>query len=241
MHKMNVEAANGKTDIDVLFLGDSITEGWMGTSRGHDIARAQGTQDLFSKFFDGAGIEAKYEGLALGISGDTSPNLLWRLQNGELPDQLNPKVVWLLIGTNDLGNTWCSSEVVLIGILRVVEELRLRKPEATIVVNGLLPRTFNRKGYVMRGRPSLLWRTPRLPSLWRDIVAVNDELRQYALSRDYVQFFETDIFFLNKQVQREELQINSQLMPDRLHPSPSGYDRWGAQIVEILDSLITNR
>jgi lysophospholipase L1-like esterase len=235
---MNVDAANGKTDIDVLLLGDSITEGWHGTSRGHEIARAGGAQDIFAKYFDGAGIDAKYEGLALGISGDSSPNLLWRLQNGELPDKLNPKIIWLLIGTNDFGNTWCSPELVLIGILRVVEELRLRKPEAIIVVNGLLPRSYHRKGYVMRGRTSLFGRKPKLPSLWRDIVAVNDEIRQYSVLRDKVEYFETDLFFVNKDVPREELRINSQLMPDRLHPSVEGYDLWGEQIVAALDKLI---
>lgn len=238
---MNVAAAMSKSDIDVLLIGDSITEGWHGTSRGHEIARAQGAADIFAKHFDGAGTDAKYEGLALGISGDTSPNLLWRLQNGELPDELNPKVIWLLIGTNDFGNTWCSPELVLIGILRVIEELRVVKPEATIVVNGLLPRTFHRKGYIMRGRPSLLGRKPRLPSLWRDIVAVNDELRQYSASRDKIEYFETDVFFVNKNAPRDELQIKTQLMPDRLHPSAEGYDLWGEQIVATLDQLIGSR
>jgi lysophospholipase L1-like esterase len=238
---MNVEAAKGKTDLDVLLLGDSITEGWHGTSRGHEIARAQGASSIFRKYFDGEGTDAKYEGLAIGISGDTSPNLLWRMQNGELPDALNPKVIWLLIGTNDFGKTWCSPELVLIGIMRVIEELRVLKPEATIVVNGLLPRSFHRKGYVMRGRPSFLGRKPSLPSLWRDIVAVNDELRQYSTSRDKVEYFETDIFFLDKKTPREELRINNQLMPDRLHPSAEGYDLWGEQIVSTLDRLIGNR
>jgi lysophospholipase L1-like esterase len=240
-HRINVDAASSKTDIDVLFLGDSITEGWRGTSRGHDIARAQGAQQVFTKHFEGGGSEAKYEGLALGIAGDTSTNLLWRIQNGELPDTLNPKVIWLLIGTNDFGNAWCSPELVLIGIIRVVEELRLRKPAATIVINGLLPRSFHRKGYVMRGRPSLFGRAPRLPSLWRDIVSVNEELRQYSLSRDKVEYFETNLFFVDKKAPREQLKINSHLMPDRLHPSADGYDLWAEQIVATLEELIVNR
>lgn len=39
-----------------------------------------------------------YDGLALGIAGDKSPNLLWRLQHGEMPKNLKSKVFWLLIG-----------------------------------------------------------------------------------------------------------------------------------------------
>jgi len=238
LHRINVEAASHTSDIDILLIGDSIVEGWMGTLRGHEIARAYGVREIFAKLFDATGNEAKYEGIALGISGDTSSNLLWRLQNGELPDNLNPKVIWVLIGSNDFGVTWCSPEIVLIGILRVVEELRMRKPNATIVINGLFPRTFHRKGYLMRGRPSFFGLTPKLPSLWRDFVSVNSELRQYGRARDRVEYFETDIFLVDKDAPFSELRIKNDLMPDCLHPSPDGYSSWGEQIVGILDQLI---
>jgi len=46
---------------------------------------------------------AKIEGVALGIAGDTAPNVLWRLLHGELPDYFSPKVWWLSLGNNDLG------------------------------------------------------------------------------------------------------------------------------------------
>lgn len=69
-HSMNVEEAQAKLgDIDVLFLGDSITEGWRGTSSGRPIARAKGASKVFRKYFSkDAG---KYDGLSLGISADT--------------------------------------------------------------------------------------------------------------------------------------------------------------------------
>ncbi len=38
------------------------------------------------------------------IAGDTTRNLLWRLQNGEGPGSLSPKVAIVLIGTNDITN-----------------------------------------------------------------------------------------------------------------------------------------
>jgi len=238
LHRMNVEVASRTGDIDILLIGDSIVEGWMGTLRGHEIARAHGVQEIFAKYFDATGNEAKYEGTALGISGDTSSNLLWRLQNGELPENINPKVIWVLIGSNDFGVAWCSPEIVLIGILRVVEELRMRKPNATIVINGLLPRTFHRKGYLMRGRPSFFGLTPKLPSLWRDFVSVNSELQQYSQARDRVEYFETDIFLIDKDAPFSELRIKNELMPDCLHPSPAGYSLWGEQIVAVLDQLV---
>ena len=48
---------------------------------------------------------AKIEGVALGIAGDTAPNVLWRLMHGEMPDFFAPKVWWLSLGNNDLGRT----------------------------------------------------------------------------------------------------------------------------------------
>jgi lysophospholipase L1-like esterase len=245
VHQMNVDTASKRTNIDVLFLGDSITEGWHGTSRGHEIARAKGAQAIFSKYFEGHGKDAKYDGMALGISGDTSPNVLWRIQNGELPDSLNPKVIWLLIGTNDFGNSWCSPELVLIGILRVVEEIRVRKPNAIVVIHGILPRTFSHKGYVMRGQTaplsSFVGKSKQLPSLWRDIVAVNEEIRRYCAERENVEYFETKLFFVDSTAAPQELRINSRLMPDYLHPSVEGYERWGEEIVSYLEKIIDKR
>mmetsp|Transcript_32875 Transcript_32875/g.67526 ORF Transcript_32875/g.67526 Transcript_32875/m.67526 type:complete len:392 (+) Transcript_32875:138-1313(+) len=56
-----------------------------------------------------------------------------------MPYDFNPKVWWLLLGMNDLTRMQCSEEIVVLGILRVVEEIRLRKPDAKIVINSLLP------------------------------------------------------------------------------------------------------
>ena len=56
-----------------------------------------------------------------------------------MPYDFNPKVWWLVLGMNDLTRMQCSEEIVVLGILRVVEEIRLRKPDAKIVINSLLP------------------------------------------------------------------------------------------------------
>ena len=160
-----------------------------------------------------------------------APNLLWRLQNGELPNQLYPPVFWILIGTNDLANNKCSAERVVVGILRIVEELRSRRPASAIVINGLLPRSFNSEGYVAKGG--------RLtPSLWEHINAINEELKLYANYRDRVFYFETSVFFEDNSVPKSQLKINKDLMPDFLHPSPKGYQLWGAEIVHMLREIV---
>jgi hypothetical protein len=67
--------------------------------------------------------------------------LLWRLQHGEMPDNLQAKVWWILVGANDLALTMCSEDVVTLGILRVAEEIAFHHPDAKIVIQGLLPRS----------------------------------------------------------------------------------------------------
>ena len=78
-----------------------------------------------------------------------SPNVLWRLLHGEVDKNFNPKVWWLVIGTNDLMIQQCSEEVVLLGILRVIEEIMSQKPQATIIVNSILPMTKESDGALM--------------------------------------------------------------------------------------------
>jgi lysophospholipase L1-like esterase len=73
-------------------------------------------------------------------------NLLWRIQNGEMPRNLNPKVWWLLIGANDLVRGECSEEAIILGILRLAEEIYTLRPESVVVIQGLLPRTFHPDG-----------------------------------------------------------------------------------------------
>jgi hypothetical protein len=66
--------------------------------------------------------------------------------NGEMPSSFNPKIWWLEVGMNDIGRTQCSEEVVILGVLRIVEEILNKKPDAQIVVNSLLPMAELRGG-----------------------------------------------------------------------------------------------
>jgi lysophospholipase L1-like esterase len=155
--------------------------------------------------------------------------MLWRIQNGELPSNINPSIFWLLIGTNDIGRTWCSPEMVVLGVIRNVEEILSQRPSSRVVVNGIFPRSFNKDGFVAKGGPIK-------PSVWEDIKVINHELKMYATYRDGVSYFETKVFF--KDPKAPQLQIDQELMPDLLHPSPTGYKLWGEEIVAELDTLL---
>ena len=84
--------------VDLLFVGDSITEGWLADGR--------------------ATWDREYAPLHpynLGIGGDETQHVLWRLDHGEV-DGLNPGAVVLLIGTNNLGNAGHTPEQTAAGV-----------------------------------------------------------------------------------------------------------------------------
>jgi len=162
---------------------------------------------------------------------------LWRLQHGELPDSLNPAVFWVLIGTNDLGTMECSAENVVVGNIRVVEEILMRKPSATVVINGILPRSnpYNMEGsaYALSSNSTSNGLKPVL-QIYIDIV--NAALEKYAENRDRVEYFSTDVFWADSDP--KSLQLNETLMPDFLHPNALGYDAWAQEIVKKLDTIM---
>jgi lysophospholipase L1-like esterase len=118
--------------IDVYFLGDSITRRWQGT----DYPEHKKNWD---RNFYG------WNAANFGWGGDSTQNVLWRLQNGEL-DGVNPKVVVLMIGTNNLGNTTSTDDIdakaedVAGGIRAILDVVREKAPAAKIVLMGITPR-----------------------------------------------------------------------------------------------------
>ncbi len=117
MHAEDVEIA-AEGDVDLLFIGDSITEGW--------------PDNLWDEYF------GDYNAANFGIGGDKTENLLWRLNNGSV-GELEPEVVSLLIGVNNFGLSEHSPEDVTLGIQAVVETLLDAFPEANILLHGIFP------------------------------------------------------------------------------------------------------
>ena len=105
---------------DLLFLGDSITEGW-------------GNNAVWKKAY------APRKAVNLGIGGDTTQNGLWRLLNGEV-DGLSPKAVVLMIGTNNFGLHGDAPGDVAKGVAAVVEALKKKLPASKILLLGVFPR-----------------------------------------------------------------------------------------------------
>jgi len=109
-------AAQG--DIDVMFLGDSLTEMWPKT--------------LWERNFGGL------KAANFGIGGDHTGNVLWRLQDPAVA-RIKPKVVVLMIGVNNINLCQESADEVFNGVLAVVTKLRQQYPVARILLNAVLP------------------------------------------------------------------------------------------------------
>jgi lysophospholipase L1-like esterase len=104
--------------IDLLFMGDSITDGWRG-----------GGKAVWDKYF------APLKAANFGISGDRTEHVIWRLRNGEL-EGFSPKVAVVMIGTNN-GDP---APDVAQGIKTILNDIHDRHPRCKILLLGIFPR-----------------------------------------------------------------------------------------------------
>jgi len=164
-----------------------------------------------------------------------------------MPKDLNPKVWWINVGIFDLARHECSAQVVLLGILRIVEEIRNKKPDAFIVIGGILPAsTFNvdaktkkKKFQRLKNRDGRVFKSWSSKNVWPYIAIINHALKQYAKQHTWVTFFDTaDIFTLKS---RKGLYINDKLMMDQLHPSTRGRKVLARKMGEQISMLIKRK
>ena len=120
--------------IDVYFVGDSITRRWGATDYPELLANWK--QNFFG-----------WNAADFGWGADTDQNILWRLENGEL-DGVNPKVIVMLAGTNNVGNAPPGGDAQGRGHhararRAIVDVCRQKAPEATIILTAIFPRNDN--------------------------------------------------------------------------------------------------
>jgi lysophospholipase L1-like esterase len=120
--KINDRAKQG--DVDLIFIGDSITQGWEGDAG----------KDVWQKFY------GSRKAMNAGIGGDRTQHVLWRLEHGNI-DRIKPKLAVLMIGTNNSGGD--SPEDIAAGITAIVEKLRDKLPDTKILLLGIFPRGPN--------------------------------------------------------------------------------------------------
>jgi beta-glucosidase len=191
-------AAEG--NIDLLMLGDSITDVW--PSRGIDS-----WQKL-----------QPYHPADFGISGDRTEHLLWRITHGEL-DNIHPKLVMILIGTNNVGHfsdeqpEWAAA-----GVKKIVDTVREKLPDSKILLLGVFPRD-------VKDSP-----------LRKKVAAINQIISKFPSELGdgkMISYLDIGNKFLDANGE-----IPLDIMPDKLHPTAAGYDIWFDAIHAKVDELM---
>jgi len=189
--KKRAEAAPEK--VELVFVGDSITQGWEG-----------GGKAEWAKHY------ARFDALNLGISGDRTEHVLWRLQNGEWPAALKPKVAVVMIGTNNTA-AGHKPEAIAEGVRLIVEDILKRSADTQVVLLAVFPRGA----------------TPA------DAKRLNNDKVNAILAkldgRKNVHFLDIGPKFLDASGT-----LSKSIMPDLLHPDAAGYKIWADALDEKL-------
>lgn len=188
--------------IDVYFLGDSITRRWGATDYPDFLAH-------WRKSFHG------WNAGNFGWGGDTTQNILWRIQNGEL-DGVNPKVIVVLAGTNNVGyepGDAAKAADIAKGVAAIVDTCRAKAPSATIILMAIFPR--NDSGHAM-------------PT----ITAINADLAKLADGRA-VRFLS-----INDRLAAPDGTLREGVTVDKLHLSSEGYQIWADALKPVLTELL---
>ena len=188
--------------ISAYFLGDSITRRWGASDYPDFLAHWQ-------RSFHG------WNAADFGWGADNTQNIIWRLQNGEL-DGVNPRVIVLLAGTNNVGKEPGDDTKVADvtrGVSAIVNLCREKAPAATIVVVGIFPR--NDGG-------------PVVPTIDR----INANLAKLADGKT-VRYLN-----INDRLADTQGRLFDGMTVDKLHPSLKGYQIWADALKPILTELL---
>jgi lysophospholipase L1-like esterase len=172
----------------VLFIGDSITQGWEGAGK-----------DVWARHYN------HRKALNLGIGGDRTQHVLWRLENGNLKG-VKPKAAVVMIGTNNSNGEDNSIEQIADGVAAIVAKLRTTLPDATVLLIPIFPRGENPNP--QRGK----------------ILQVNQILQKLADDPKVVW-----VDFGHRLIDSRGT-IPANLMPDFLHLSPAAYAIWAESL-----------
>jgi beta-glucosidase len=193
---MNAIVASTGADAEVVFIGDSITQGWEGEGK-----------EVWSRFY------APRHAINLGIGGDRTQHVLWRLYHGNLKG-LRPKVAVVMIGTNNSNGEDNTVAEIAEGIAAIVSKLRTSLPDTRVLLLAIFPR--GEKPNAQRGK----------------LCQINQVLQKLD-DGTHVDFLDLGHRFLNA-----DGTLPREIMPDFLHLSPAGYRIWAEAMEPKLASLL---
>jgi lysophospholipase L1-like esterase len=190
-------------NIDVAFIGDSITQGWEGPGK-------QAWEKNFAPLKAGN----------YGIGGDQTQHVLWRLTEGKELGGINPKVAVMMIGTNNIAGA--SAKDIATGVEAIVKELRKQKPEIKVLLLAVFPRAA--KG-TKEAKITAEQLQPKVGEINKLLSGMADDKNVFYMD-------------INKVFLEEDGGMTKEIMPDYLHLSPKGYDRWAEAILPKVKELL---
>lgn len=205
-HEAFVERSK-KGHVDVLFVGDSITQGWEGSGK-----------KVWAERF------ANWNAANLGIGGDRTQHVLWRITEGKELEGINPKVIVMMIGTNNFGGN--SPAQIAEGVKAILDEFHKQKPNAKVLLLGVFPRS---------GKGAKDLKDPMVASkdeLHPKTAAVNALLAKFDDGKT-VKYLDIGEKFLD-----DKGGLPKSTMPDFLHLSEKGYTIWADAISKTVEEML---
>lgn len=187
--------------IDIYFEGNSITRRWGATDYPELLANWR--QNFFG-----------WNAADFGWGADTIQNILWRLDHGEL-DGVNPKIIVLLAGTNNLPTPGVNAADITAGIEAILGIMKAKAPQATIVVTGIFPRNDNM-------------------TLMPLIDQINSNLSKLA-DGNKIRYLNINDKLADRDGKLFEGMMNAR---DKLHPTVKGYQVWADALKPIFTELL---
>ena len=183
-------------DVDLICIGDSITHAWELTGK-----------DIWNRYY------GHRKAMNLGIGGDCTQHVLWRLYHGNI-DGISPKAAVLMIGTNNSNGTDNTAEEIADGITDIVKLLRSKLPQTKVLILGIFP----------RGETA---------SQQREKNAKASDIAMRIADGRMIHYMNIGEHFLEA-----DGTLTKEIMPDYLHLSPRGYQIWAIAIEGKLRELL---
>lgn len=196
-HEEKLLVKNQMEKVDLVFLGDSITHAW--ENKGKQVWQQN---------------YAKRNALNLGFSGDRTENVLWRLQHGEVSG-IDPKLLVLMIGTNNTGHRQDKPEETALGIKHILDLLKSQLPNTKVLLLAIFPRGA---------------------SVEDPLRKINDDINNIIKAYDdakRVHYLDINHIFLD-----ENGNLSQSVMQDFLHPNEDQYKLWAEAMEPKITALM---
>ena len=189
----NKRVAEG--NVDLVFIGDSITKGWEG-----------GGKEVWATFY------GKRNAVNLGIGGDRTQHVIWRLDHDNVKN-ISPKAAVVMIGTNNSGSN--TPEQIAEGVAAIVKQLRTKLPKTQVLLLAVFPRG------------------PDKNDKRRQVNEKTNEIFKKLADGKNVHYLDIGPKFL-----QDDSTLTREIMPDLLHLSEKGYTIWAESIEPALKKLM---